>query len=146
MRYVYQNAGLIKGSGGIRQAAFQDRHRSDDLDTARIERDYTAASRWIVSTLREEYPDTPLLFVHDADRRSIYSTEGEPELHQASRFWQAACLENECGYIDLTAVFWTDYQQYGERFNFEDNYHWNRRGMTIVAGAIQDWLVARSLP
>jgi hypothetical protein len=139
-RYLYLNAGVVRGFGAIRQQA---RQRNDPLAEQRHAQErplMVAAAQEVIATLKAEHPRRQLLFVHDGDRRQMYETRAEPPPLRASRIWADVCREQEVPFLDLTAAFWADYREHRQPLDFPDDYHWNRRAMTIVAAEIAAWL------
>jgi len=142
LRYLYLNAGAVRGFGAIRQEAVQ---QDDPLAEQRYEDErplYEATARKLLATVQAEHPDAVLLFVHDADRRRMVETGTRPAPLRQSTIWARACDEAGVGYIDLTGAFWDDYDAHRAPLHYPDNYHWNRRGMAIVAHEIAAWLQA----
>jgi hypothetical protein len=139
-RYLYQNAAALRTRAAIRQQAVQ---RNDAQAVAQVADErplLEAAALKVVRTIRAEHPEAVVLFIIDADRRTMYETGAEPAPLRESPIWAAACAQQGCGYLDLTTAFWDAYRTDRRRLDFAGNYHWNRRGMTVVAKAIAQWL------
>jgi hypothetical protein len=66
----------------------------------------------------------------------MYRENARPAPLEDSVLIAARCGEEGFGYLDLTEAFWLEYQREGRKFNFEDNYHWNPYGVSVVAKAI----------
>jgi hypothetical protein len=139
-RYLYHNAAALRTRAAIRQQAVQRNDAQAAVQVADERPLLEAAAREVVRTIRTEHHDAVVLFVMDADRRTMYETGAEPAPLLESPIWAAACAELGCGYLDLTTAFWSAYRADHRPLDFPSNYHWNRRGMAAVAKAIAQWL------
>jgi hypothetical protein len=139
-RYVYNNAGGIRGFRMVRQETTQP---TGALAAARSRQEGPAlalAAHRIVADVRADHPDARILFVLDADRQSMYDLGARPESLRDSLLLEVECCEHGCGFLDLTDAFWTAYREDQLRFEYAGNYHWNNSGVTVVAQAIAGWL------
>jgi hypothetical protein len=139
-RYLYHNAAALRNRAAIRVQAVQ---RADAKAAAQVADErpvLAAAAAKIVGTIRAEHPAATILFVMDADRRAMYDAGAQPAPLRESPIWAAACADQGCGFLDLTTDFWAAYRDDRRRLDFPGNYHWNRRGMTVVAEAVARWL------
>lgn len=143
-RYLYNNAAALKNRAAIRVQAVQREDAAALAKSADEQPLLAAAAARIVRTIRDDHPGARLLFVMDADRRTMYDTHAEPPPLRESTIWAEACGASGCQYLDLTASFWAAYRADPRRLDFAANYHWNRRGMRVVADAIAAQL--RSTP
>jgi hypothetical protein len=145
-RYLYNNAGGIHGFRTVRQEATQ-RNSAEAEARARAEQPVLElVAHRVVSDIRADHPDALVLFVLDADREGMYECGARPAPLRESPFLEAQCREHGCGFLDLTDAFWQVYRQDRQRFEYGGNYHWNRRGVTVVARAIAAWLRDATAP
>jgi lysophospholipase L1-like esterase len=89
---------------------------------------------YLVKRFREENPGRRIIFMIDAPRADIY----KGSLAQSNVYWLNQLLEHECErnsveLIDLTTVFAAHYQDHGEQFNLQHDWHWNELGHRLVA-------------
>lgn len=85
-----------------------------------------------------------LLLIQEGARSKIYGEppyEWEKPAHRTMAQNTAEALG--INYLDLDPYFEADYAQYGERFEFKVDSHWNGRGHRVVAQATSDWLIEK---
>ena len=105
------------------------------LDRRRVEN----AIDYLLRTIAEENSERSVIFIMDGPRRTLYG-ETSPELDETAP-WKNSLLREitikyEFRYIDLTNEFRRKYEQDGKKFNSEQDYHWNKYGHSVVAGAL----------
>lgn len=98
---------------------------------------------YILRTIAEENPERAVVFIMDGPRRVLYGEES-PELDETAP-WKNRMLRDVTSkygfrFIDLTEEFSRKYEQDGEKFNSEQDYHWNVNGHTVVAAALLETL------
>jgi len=82
----------------------------------------------------------------DGDREVIYSGRSEPSSRlRLNEIAIAVAQRQHVPFVDLHRVFRRDYLLHGQMFNFESDYHWNRRGHAVAAAAIKDLLIGTGL-
>ena len=92
--------------------------------------------------LKEIVGDSPVLFLLDGERSSIY--EGRKYrswYYQANmyRFFKNHCCEySNFNIIDLHNSFLENFEANKKFFNFEKDYHWNELGHKVAADAVID--------
>ncbi len=93
-------------------------------------------------------PFYKILFVIDADRDIIYNSSPEylaqskkTYVSKMSKYLKEKATALGCAVIESGDIFAKDYQQHKQRFEFENDGHWNVRGHRIIAESIQvsDW-------
>lgn len=109
------------------------------LERSRVEN----AINYLLRTIAEENPQRAVVFIMDGPRRTLYG-EDSPELDETTP-WKNDLLRNVTGkygfrYIDLTDEFRRKYEQDGEKFNSEQDYHWNKNGHSVVSQALLETL------
>lgn len=131
VRYLYYNSNFdLGGQGNVQKAVhaetpLEDRSREWELAVARV-----------LDEISELVPDTKILFVFDANRNALYASGRAPERTEESYLLEAACRSRDMLFVDMTAAFARDYQIHRQKFNFEENYHWNPYGVGIVTREI----------
>lgn len=112
------------------------------LRQARIEK----ATDYVLTTLRREHGEIPILFLIDAPRRDIY----EGRTGQSDVLWLHHLLRNRSerlGFhvVDLTDEFSRLFQAHRVRFESDYDWHWNERGHLTAARVLQAELKQRRL-
>ena len=88
-------------------------------------------------------PSSRILFTVDGLRHEIYnSTDDSIESKNSyfSKMRQHFLTRAEYlgyNYIDLHPLFKGHYQEYGDKFEFSDDGHWNKLGHKVVSDAIK---------
>lgn len=99
------------------------------------------ATELIIKKIAQENDSTRLLLMMDGLRMDIYAntvkTSNLAWLHTLVKEKAAA---QKIDFIDLTDTFATDYQQYGQRFEHNIDYHWNAYAHTKVAEVLNQFL------
>jgi lysophospholipase L1-like esterase len=110
--------------------------RDDDL----------VATQYVVTQLRLKAAEcgADLVLVMDGDRSSIYAGRTEPSSN-LNAIVNSVTEQQGIPLVDLHEVFLSDYLKHHERFNFEADYHWNKRGHAIAAHAIAKLLTERAI-
>ncbi len=145
VRYLFYNANVNFG-GGIVQEAGQNPAPAKDPDRlAHEEAMKREVLRLTLSTLQEENPGIPILVLLDTDRRQIYETGGQVCPLQDSPIYSEICAVMGVHFIDLSERMAREYRSNGLRFEFDDNYHWNPYGVSIVADEIAGYMTSSGL-
>lgn len=140
VRYLYYNSNLnLGGQGQVVQAVQRQqdpgsRPAAGDLPAPGLVMDR------VMTDIRNLVPNTPVLFVFDADRNLLYESDARPPRLKNSPVLEESALEHGYRFLDLTDAFWSEYSHSHRLFNFPDNYHWNPYGVRIVARAVLDEL------
>lgn len=96
---------------------------------------------YVIGKIREENPDTEILFVLDGLRQDIYKgTPASSKLAPFTEFLKQACAKYKCQFLDMSPVFERHYEEHGERFNYDFDIHWNPLGNRLVAKAVYEKL------
>ncbi len=154
-RYVYYETGLYLGAKDIVSQVFwggaeewDARFIQSAVDIRKIA-DHDANrffTRYVMAELKAlaEREGFKLLFVMDSVREAVYA--GKPQgAYEVGRLNQlAAEVTSELGlpFVDLTEAFTADWTKHGRRFEFDYDWHWNRRGNLIVASVISETLLS----
>lgn len=134
VRYVYGNLQL---EAVIRRAS------RDEAPIADLQDELAALTRHIFAEYQRtaEGSGARLLLVMDADRRFIYGEDPPSErITLLSQIAHEATAEQGIALLDLTETFTQDYQQFGERFEFTVDDHWNERGHRLISEVVSDWV------
>jgi hypothetical protein len=76
----------------------------------------------------------------DTDRRRLYETGGEMSRLLDSPIYSEICAEMGVHFIDISDRLTREYRANGRRFEFEDNYHWDPYGVSVIADEIAGYL------
>lgn len=88
----------------------------------------------LVDRIRQENPDTEIIFMMDAPRTDIYEGKpGEGRLGWLHQLMRRACERSGCRFLDLTTPFRERYERDHVPFNFPNDYHWNEAGHALAA-------------
>ena len=101
---------------------------------------------YVLSTLKREMGDIPVMFLIDAPRRDIYAGT----LRESSVAWLNEHLKNQCEkfqfrFIDLTDEFSRIFDVTRIQFESEFDWHWNERGHLAAAFEVYRKLEALGL-
>ncbi len=99
-----------------------------------------AAARWLLDEVAKALPRTEVVFLVDADRRSIYRGDTPLVRLGSAAVLHDVCAARRCGVLDLTDAFAEHFRRTGEKLNFEHNYHWTSRGHAVAAEALAGYL------
>lgn len=139
LQYLVGNAHLRLFEKGGEGAGLYDAPRGVDLEEF-YERQQEAA-RFILETLKRDHPGKKLIFLVDGARARIYQEENPASLPEAT-ILKEVCAGSGCTVIDMNPVFIAHYRRYGERFNFDHDYHWNALAYRLGAEALAPALTA----
>ncbi len=146
VRYLYYNANYnLGGKGLVQDAVQQDRDAPAPTVSESLSAPLGLALRAAVSEIRAAAPEARVLVLCDADRKSMYTAGAKPARLVNSPLLENVCEESGFAFLDLTESFWTEYQRSGKKFNFEDNYHWNPYGISVVTEAIMTKLATMGI-
>lgn len=138
VRYLLYNANYNLGGKGLVQDAVEKPRTPGAVDAPD-----PAVAMVLEEAMRrtaEAAPGDRVLVVQDADRAAMYESGSKPDRLRNSEILEETCERFGFEFLDLTDPFWETYQRDGRKFNFEDNYHWNPYGVSVVADAILDEL------
>lgn len=146
VRYLFYNSNFNLGGQGNVQKAGQAPEPGDSGKPAQLaEQHLDVVLETVLGEFRELVPDIPILIVFDADLRALYAGGRTPDRLRNSPLLEGLCRSHGIHFVDMTTAFSTEYLARGRKFNFEDNYHWDTYGVSIVAGAIMAKLKAENL-
>ena len=80
-----------------------------------------------------------ILFVLDGDRNSIYQSNDNIDYKFENiilKYFKEEALELNFQVLDMHNIFYEDYKVNNKKFNFENDYHWNEYGHSLVAEEI----------
>ncbi len=86
----------------------------------------------VMHKLKSELPGKNIIFTMDADRMSIYSKRIESSLTWLHKLMHKNCKENDFSFIDFTECFSASYAADGKRFEYANDWHWNRHGHRVA--------------
>lgn len=149
IRYLVYNAKVrLPGmaNAGVPQPA-QSAQDPANVGAADAWRTLLPAARFMVSSLCEQNPGTPLLFVvHDVNRYLALDEVKAGQLFNDGRAIQEACLGNDqCTFLDLRFVFAGDWALHQVQFEAADGGHWNAYANELIANALVDLIRERDL-
>ncbi len=138
-RYLWRNKNCsLSANGPIH------RHNTLQADSAKAVILQSAAN-YCVRKLRSDNPDRKLIFVTDANRRAIYKQADIPDVVPESVYMEKACSEEGGYHLDLTKMFFDDYQENRLKFNWDNDYHWTPRAHSLVANSIYQFMLEEEI-
>ncbi len=133
--YFYENLHVYQW-WTARQIAAQTKAYQANVDVHAInprQETIEKATVLLVSKIREENQQIPILFVMDGLRSEIYSNRpGTSSLSWMNRIMEKAATENGCHFLDLTETFQENFRKNHREFNPEYDWHWNEYGHDVV--------------
>ena len=99
------------------------------------------AAKIFVRELQKVVQDKKVVLVFDGDRETIYKGHKERKMEKnfnlAFRYLEeiVSPIENFI-IVDLQETFSKDWSKHRKKFNYQNDFHWNEYGHSIVAGAI----------
>ena len=129
-RYLLYNAKLQVALLGHQRAAGSP----PPLDTLDSIADH------LIQQLSHAAPESRLLFVVDADRKSIYRDPTTATRVRSSAAVQKACSQHDVMFVDMTDSFSAAYSETGKKFDFKHDYHLNAYGHELLARTIANIL------
>jgi len=134
---LYGKMGFVRYFALNKQQAFTEQaiSKGDTLSAGEIET-YHEVVGYAFGRLRLENPETTILMVLDAPRRDLYQGRILPRSLQSRAILRAHA--QDCGFrvLDLTQTMTGLYAGNHRKFNFENDYHWNEYGFSVVADQI----------
>lgn len=95
------------------------------------------AAEYMLQTLVDEHPGKRFLFVGDAMRQHIYDGSTDSESYLDCTIVQGICdTMPDCLFLDLTEVYRSAWERDGRRFEYDNNWHWNAYGDSVVASGV----------
>jgi len=128
-RYLLHNAKLQVALLGHQRAAGSP-PPLDDLDSI---------ADHLIQQMSCAAPESRLLFVVDADRKSIYRDPTTTRIRSSAAV-QKACSQYDVMFVDMTHSFSTAHSETGKKFDFKHDYHLNAYGHEQLARTIADIL------
>jgi hypothetical protein len=99
------------------------------------------ATSYILSTLKRELGEKPVLIVMDASRKDIYDgTIRESNVRWLNELLKQKTMELGFSFLDLTEVFIKSFETDNVRFEWPYDGHWNEKGHKVVANALHERL------
>jgi len=138
-RYVWRNKNCSTFANGPIH-----RHNTLEVDSTKASILQSAAN-YCVRKLANEYPDIEMIFVTDANRRAIYKQSEIPDVVPESAYMNKACSEEGGYHLDLTKMFYQNYQKNKMKFDWEHDYHWTPRAHGLVADAIYQFMLEENI-
>jgi hypothetical protein len=104
------------------------------------------AARYMVQTVCQENPGTPIIFASHGERYLAPSEVASAPLSADARAVREACAgNNQCSFLDLRSSFSIDWAEHGVRFESADARHWNAYANRVVARTLADFITKNSL-
>lgn len=118
----------------------------DPIRVKKINNKIDRATEVLLNSIKNENPDSRILFVMDGLRNDIYkNTVSTSNLAWLHTLMKEKVTAKKMEFIDLTAAFLTDYRQYKTHFESETDYHWNEYGHQKVAEMVERYLVENKI-
>lgn len=106
----------------------------DTENVASQRRRISKVTDYVLSTLKREMGDIPVMFLIDAPRQDIYAgTLGESNVVWLNEHLKNQCQKFQFRIIDLTNEFSRIFDVTRTRFESEFDWHWNERGHLAAA-------------
>jgi len=104
------------------------------------------AAEFMLTEISTKYESRKFIFVGDCLRYTIYDSNQSVGRYIDAQIIEEICdtLPN-CYYCDLADYFEEDYLVNERRFEFDNNWHWNRYGNQVVINAIENSLRLNNL-
>lgn len=100
----------------------------------------------LLEKIKNENPDSRILFVMDGLRNDIYkNTVSTSNLAWLQTLMKDKVTAEKMEFIDLTDSFLTDYQRHKTHFESETDYHWNEYGHQKVAEVVERYLAKNKI-
>jgi lysophospholipase L1-like esterase len=146
--YFYENLHFYQW-WTARKIAAQTKMYEENVDVHLVNRERETiekATLLLVKKIREENPQTPILFMIDGLRSEIYSARpGTSSFSWMNVIMEKAATENGCYFLDLTETFRESFHKDHQEFNPEYDWHWNKYGHEVVGRELYRSLIALNI-
>jgi hypothetical protein len=111
---------------------------------AALEREHLerAVARYVVEHMEREHPAMPVYYIVDAPRSAIYEGKPEHSRREAAYLWEACAERRNSHVLDLGPLLAADWNLHHQRFDYQDDEHWNARAHGLCARVVADSLQA----
>jgi len=103
------------------------------------------AADYCLNKMSVNFPEIELVYIVDANRYKLYRNETKPEKLPVSCFIQNSVGKYGGTYLDLTDMFFNDYQVNHKKFDWDNDYHWNFYAHELVARSIYEVIIHNNL-
>ncbi len=101
---------------------------------------------YVFDDMNKSFSDKNIIFIMDGPRQFIYENRYlESKVPEINSMMEKACQKNNIYFLDLGPLFFDDYSQNKIRFEFEEDYHWNKYGHDFVAHSLQQFLLDKKI-
>jgi hypothetical protein len=142
IRYLYYNAklGLMGSAHQSKEAAEKAQKEHQKTISENFEKIRTA-TEYVVTSFQKEFPDTRLIIILDAPRPCIYANP-YADCQATNLFEMCAdiCHQNGVECINMGPVMQKHFEVHGNKFEYEEDLHWNTLGHKLVYQALLDQL------
>lgn len=104
------------------------------------------ATEVLLNSIKNENPDSRILFVMDGLRNDIYNnTVSTSNLAWLHTLMKEKVTAKKMEFLDLTDAFQADYRRHTTHFESETDFHWNEYGHQKVAEMVESYLVGNKI-
>lgn len=152
VRYLYYQTGLASRlrriAGGDKAAESGDVSSAVEVRFLDRPDELSRATRYVLAQMQSlaAQKGIELRFVMDGVRDAIYAGEPRDKLRVAILNDMSSRLTRELGlpFLDLQAAFAEHWSRHRRRFEYTNDWHWNRLGHEVAGEAIARWLLSES--
>jgi hypothetical protein len=125
---------------------FNNNHNSNECISESGKQDISEVERgcdFILQNIRTQAKNTPIILLQDASRDEIYKGVKNENLvdFKIRTILKKSCELNQIKFLDLTSCFIEDFSKRNQKFEFQNDYHWNPYGNKVVSDYLFQYFV-----